>query len=309
MTYIESNSGGPSQEELLEQLQKCDISASRVSSTVSSRAPSPSPSLMSIMFPGMKPGACSVQASTPTALLRSLGTSTANYFQPIQNNSTTGSNLSLSAANTSNSTLPPNIPEERSVGSSINYADVGCQTDTCVPIDNTALESSNCSDRTFDTACHSGSLAASNEEDGKQRPETFATLAHQRSRSNEIDYSSARVAAGRPTTACCKSPPGSCGSMRAFRPVSAGSTDTSSAFFSDSLPSVKTSSQSSSKDRTSDTSRTLTPSPNASVGKNQCPVSRVSSEGRSASSSYWSREFATVSDYFTSDSNIEATDC
>ena len=41
--------GGPDQEELLELLHSFDISTSRCSSTVNSRAPSPSPSLFSIM--------------------------------------------------------------------------------------------------------------------------------------------------------------------------------------------------------------------------------------------------------------------
>lgn len=281
---------------------------------------------MSIMFPGMKPGACGVQAGTPTALLRSLGAPTANFFQPIQSNSTTGSNLSLSTANNSSSTLPVatplalNIPEERSVGCGnvgMIYADVGCQTDPWIPSDAGTLEkieieSSNCgaaNDRIADTSCQGGDVAASDGENSKQhKTPANAALAHQRSRSNEIDYSSARFAAGRANTVCFKSPPGSYGNMRAFRPVSAGSTDvTSSTFFSDSLPSVTGRSQTSSKDGASDSSRTLTPSPNASVEKNQYPVTRVSSEGRPASSSYWSREFATMSDYFTSDT--EVTDC
>jgi hypothetical protein len=58
----------------------------------------------------------------------------------------------------------------------------------------------------------------------------------------------------------------------------------------------------------SDSSRTLTPSPDAPP-RTTDPITRVSSEGRPAFSSHWSREFATMSDYFTSDSNMEATDC
>lgn len=281
---------------------------------------------MSIMFPGMKPGACGVQAGTPTALLRSLGAPTANFFQPIHSNSTTGSNLSLSAANTSSSTLPVatplalNIPEERDVrygNVGMIYADVGCQTDPWITTDDRALEkieieSSNydaAKDRIADTSCVGGDVAATDGENSKQRKTPAnAALAHQRSRSNEIDYSSARFAAGRANSACFKSPPGSYGNMRAFRPISSGSTDAaSSTFFSDSLPSVTGGSQTSTKDEMSDTSRTLTPSPNASVEKNQYPVSRVSSEGRPASSAYWSREFATMSDCFASD--VEVTDC
>ncbi len=58
--------GGPSKTELLELLQNCDISpVSRLSSALSSRAPSPSPSLMSIMYPAIRPpgGRGSIPAS------------------------------------------------------------------------------------------------------------------------------------------------------------------------------------------------------------------------------------------------------
>lgn len=66
---------GPTQEELLLLLQNCDLSgASRPGSALSSRTPSPSPSLMSIMCPGYRPiGANdSSRTSTPigTPLLR-----------------------------------------------------------------------------------------------------------------------------------------------------------------------------------------------------------------------------------------------
>ena len=66
---------GPTQEELLRLLQNCDLSgASQPGSAYSSRTPSPSPSLMSIMCPGYKPtGACdNSHAGTPisTPLMR-----------------------------------------------------------------------------------------------------------------------------------------------------------------------------------------------------------------------------------------------
>lgn len=276
------------------------------------------------MYPGMKPGAGSVQAGTPTALLRSLGAPTTNLFQPIRNNSITGSNQSLSAANTSSSTLQVttplalNIPEERTVGYGgvgVVYADVGCQTDALTPGSDARgpeIESSSHSvgdGRITDTAPQGSSDATSSlglsQEVEQPNPSSNTVLAHQRSRSNEIDYSSVT---GRPIIASFQSPPGSYGNVKAFRPVSAGSTNTSSALFSDSLPSATAESQASSSGGTSDSSRTLIPCLDASVGRS-CPVSRVSSEGRPASSSYWSREFAAMSDYFASDSNSEVANC
>jgi len=45
---------GPTQQELLELLQQCEISQSRSSSAMSSRVPSPSPSLLSLVYPNLK---------------------------------------------------------------------------------------------------------------------------------------------------------------------------------------------------------------------------------------------------------------
>ena len=45
---------GPTQQELLELLQQCEISQSRSSSAMSSRMPSPSPSLISLVYPNLK---------------------------------------------------------------------------------------------------------------------------------------------------------------------------------------------------------------------------------------------------------------
>ena len=45
---------GPTQQELLELLQQCEISQSRSSSAMSSRVPSPSPSLISLVYPNLK---------------------------------------------------------------------------------------------------------------------------------------------------------------------------------------------------------------------------------------------------------------
>ena len=284
----------------MEQLQKCDISASRVSSAVSSRAPSPSPSLMNIMYPGLKPGACGVQAGTPTALLRSLGAPSGNLFQPIRSNSI--SNLSLSAVNAGGlqlaAPLALNIPEDRVVGChrvNTTYADVGCQTEPCGNVEEVERNSSiRCvvAGRTTSTASGSTSSGLGLDEDiTTQSLFTNMGLAHQRSRSNEIDYSSARI----PATTTTGSP-GSYVNLRAFRPVSADS-------FPTAMPGGK---DPGSKNGTSDSSRTLTPNSEVDTLRTKGHIARVSSEGQPASSIHWSREFATASDYFASD---EVTDC
>ena len=279
---------------------------------------------MSIIYPGMKSGASGVQPGTPTALLRSLGTPTTNLFQPIRRNSTTGSNLSLSAVITSGSTLQAstllalNTTEERVVGdrSGVVYADVGCQTDPLQPAkaegsERPAVESPDHKAGANRNRGGSDGASAAGLSRDVQRPQASRNVAlvHQRSRSNEMDYSSAGITAGKSITTDFQSPPGSYKNMRAFRPVSTGSTGTGSMFFSDSLPSVSTRGQTISRTESSDSTRTLTPSPDVSARGSSGPVARVSSEGRPVSSSFWSREFATMSDYFASDTNIEVTDC
>ena len=273
---------------------------------------------MSIMFPGLKPGAGVGQAGTPTAMLRSLGAPTNNLFQPIRSNGATGSNLSLSGGNMSSpatlqisTPLALNIPEERAAISAgrmgVVYADVGCQTDPFTPSDTEGLSQvDDCihytDDITAQTACEINSATADLElraEAQQLKLSSNAVLAHQRSRSNEIDYSSARNAADGSINSQVSS-------GRAFRPVSSSSGNRSSTLFSDSL--TTGGQPSSSRNGTSDSSRTLTPSSDTSPGRND-PIMRVSSEGRPALPSHWNREFATMSDYFTSDSNIEATDC
>ena len=56
-TETEKNDGGPTQNELLDMLHSFDISASRSSSSVNSRAPSPSPSLFNIIYPAHRQNA------------------------------------------------------------------------------------------------------------------------------------------------------------------------------------------------------------------------------------------------------------
>ena len=52
--YVGPIEEGPTQQELLELLQQCEISQSRSSSAMSSRVPSPSPSLISLIYPNLK---------------------------------------------------------------------------------------------------------------------------------------------------------------------------------------------------------------------------------------------------------------
>lgn len=52
--YVGPIEEGPTQQELLELLQQCEISQSRSSSAMSSRVPSPSPSLISLVYPNLK---------------------------------------------------------------------------------------------------------------------------------------------------------------------------------------------------------------------------------------------------------------
>ena len=307
--FKEVNSGGPSQEELLEQLQNCEISASRVSSTVSSRAPSPSPSLMSIMFPGMKPVSSAMQAGTPTALLWSLGTPAANLFQPIRRNSASGSNLSLSAV-ASSSTLQantPHIPEERLGYSGATSADVGCQTDEVLLDNQKENENKSCelrpdADRSSKDAINGDSMSSAVPSQQIQRPKAQrkASLAHQRSRSVEMDYSSASVDAGKSTF---QSPPGSYSNMKAFRPVSAGSKIAPSPFPSHTLPSTT-----SATSRLGMSGSSKLPSPSASASQSSQSMARVSSDGHPIL--YWNQEFAPMPDCFvSSDTHIEVTDC
>lgn len=299
VNILETSGGGPSQEELLEQLQKCDISASRVSSTVSSRAPSPSPSLMSIMYPGLKAGACAPQAGTPTALLRSLGPPANNLFQPIRRNSASGSNLSLSAiANTGSNVTPIqqrsiplalNIPEERALSrDDPEHGEIMQSSE--IEIYETLEEDSDLTNvdnhrSTVLTDGHGGADAL----DALEKPRLekvkmsagLAGLAHQRTRSNEIDYiSESGVAKNGASRSSLPSPLGTVGNPRAFRPVSAGSTNTDSVSFSDTFSyALLQSQEDGSSGKTlgvSDSNRVL----GSTQRKGSGSIERISSEGQ-----------------------------
>ena len=101
--------------ELLELLQHCDVrtAASLVSSTLSSRAPSPSPSLRSIIYPGIKPP------------LGSTGIPASPLSTPVLNSC---SNNTCSGKNTSGSTIS-------SCSKQTIPTSVSCHTDISDPID------------------------------------------------------------------------------------------------------------------------------------------------------------------------------
>jgi hypothetical protein len=295
------NSGGPTQEELLEQLQKCDICASRVSSVVSSRAPSPSPSLMSIMYPGLKPP--TQAASTPTALLRNLGPPPPNnnVFQPIRRNSATGSNLSLSTAAVQVATPPVlNLHEDRSEnGDRAGGEDAGVLRQPQPIAENTIAESAENENEgrsmSNDRLSNLGLEAGNTDDPGcqsqprqhrleKVKPTSgAASLAHQRTRSNEIDYISRTVPArSGPSCASLPSPPGTgFGNSRAFRPVSAGgSTNMDSTSFSEAFSYMLLQSCDGSSGRNltgSESSRVLLESSRVKTSEH---IARVSSEGQ-----------------------------
>jgi hypothetical protein len=210
--------------------------------------------------------------------------------------------------------LALNIPEDRAVRSStgVRLVDVGCQTravDSASQEEEIATENSQ--GRTNSSGVRISVPSADLEEEQREGDEGIKLasaaigLAHQRSRSNEIDYSSATIAArGRLSAASLQSPPGSRGNLRAFRPVSAGSagsTNTGSAFFSDSFSytTFESGDGSSVKILTaSDSSTTLTPGAVDSRRKSDGVIARASSEGRPTSQ--WSRESSTLPDNFTS---------
>ena len=265
---------------------------------------------MSIMYPGLKPGVCPAQAGTPTALLRSLGPPPNNLFQPIRRNSATGSNLSLSTTAMQVATTPVlDIPKDGTDAGNTDAENTGILA-AILPqpigkktiVEETGSENESClvhDDRTMIQGAGTdtpGSLQHSEAREHRlervKLSSSTAGLAHQRTRSNEIDYISraAPPAASGPSRASLPSPPGRFGNSRAFRPVSAcGSTTMDSTSFSDSFSYMLLQSQdgSSGKNLTaSESSRVLLDN---SQAKTCGPIARVSSEGQpTSSSSRWS---------------------
>ena len=218
LSLLESTEGGPSKAELLDLLQHCEVGgASRMSSAVSSRAPSPSPSLMSIIYPGLKPVSgrdshSGTPLSTPQ-LGRMLHTSpSANMFQPIH---TSHSNNSLIAPE---AVVPPSSlatvstkkhsPEVSEPDHQQEKQEAGRKTSE---VETTRTISS-----------HSSPV--------HNTPPTVESSTHQRSRSNEIEYilSSRSSAFRSPSDAS------------SFRPLSVDSTPFPKATPKDSISSTST---------------------------------------------------------------------
>ena len=258
-TPTDSSTAGPTKTELLELLQNCDVSASsRMSSAVSSRAPSPSPSLMSIMYPGLKPisGRVSIPGtplSTPL-LARPIngGSGRGNVggalFQPIRSvsNSSISSNTvpapGLQAQSDSSSTTGVEVHdesehkapqvvvehvddthEESFVPETRVEADLESETPPTPGETHSIDEKKTIELDHDDTIIGSGSFAPCL----KSGLELNTT--HQRSRSNEIDYSSLgygsyRTKSSSSTSSAFHSPPGT---VRGFRPPSVDSANSS----------------------------------------------------------------------------------
>ena len=243
----ENVSNGPTKEELLDLLQNCDMSAnSRVSSVVSSRAPSPSPSLMSIMYPGLKPPQPSTAASahhTPSMLSRLTVSNSAsqfsaydNLFQPIRVVSQSPSTNSISSSHAA-ATVNANITHEAAKGANAESVRSGEQSEGNETLVSVAIERESKLRLGSAGEDHSEPGSTSNRGDLAQLSNKVEELqnnrtksehdipeslqVHQRSRSNEIDYSSVGYESRMTQTiSAFRSPPGT---MRGFRPHSVDS--------------------------------------------------------------------------------------
>ena len=269
-----------------------------MSSAVSSRAPSPSPSLMSIMFPGFRPSGRRVSHSGTPINTPSIGRNnnnggvtpsvTANVFQPIH---ASNSNHSIGSSTVQN---PSVVVEDRGDEEAEETSSQG--TSCCVQSD--CFSETNNSGPTARGAGDSHSLPRPPKKKSSVHHEG-GDITHQRSRSNEIDYSvfeaSSSTSTLRSGSSAFKSPPGN---ARKFRPVSVdsahssiyGGLSDSSAFGSRSTSGVTNSSES-----------TVTP-------KNSRPPSRVSSDEPTFPAVQECDP--TASDYFSStDDNVKVMEC
>lgn len=219
--FADNSKGGPSKPELLALLQNCDICpASRVSSTFSSRAPSPSPSLMSIMYPsirlpvGGRGGGIPVSPlSTPVlSVSRSRvhadpATGGDNLFQPIcisHSNSSTSfdEGVTLKESDEVFTVTPGGLDTKETLVKSKVVA--GLQQEQRVT--ETDEHSRKYGDRKSDVDCCRHKFEV-----------TELGSVHQRSRSNEMEYVSLQSAGERrPRIHSFRSPPGS---MQTFKPL------------------------------------------------------------------------------------------
>ena len=265
---IDNTEGGPTKVELLELLQNCDLSASRVSSAVSSRAPSPSPSLMSIVFPGFRPNGGRMSHPGTPINTPSIGRSAnngstissiaANVFQPIH---VSNSSLSVGSSIAQNPSVVVQVPEDAHVVETSSE-------DTSFQMHLDWNKETGNSEPSVGGSEGSHSLPRPQKKSPAHHQDGGDTI-HQRSRSNEIDYS-AIGPSSRGSSSAFKSPPGN---ARKFRPVSVESTHTS--LYSGLSDSSSFGSRPTSSIPNSTSSEvTVTPS-------NSRPPSRVSSDGRS----------------------------
>ena len=286
---LDNTEGGPTTRELLDLLQNCDVSASRASSRVSTRAPSPSPSLMSIVFPGLK--AHNSHPGTPINTPAIGRSSSTNLFQPIHSSTSNPSLNSVSNVLIQSPLLAVPIPENATcrlgpILPKIHCQDASSQTD---------LESQQTDSEA--QVAGSSSRQQSPEQDEEESPLCAKSgNIHQRSRSNEIDYSSSGLASRVGLTAF-RSPPGS---VKAFRPVSIDSAH-SSVCSGLSDPSALSSRPSSGMSMSSEVTVVPTDSHQPSQASPEA--------GHSPHP--WTKELdASIFDYFDSnDSHIQVTDC
>ena len=104
--------GGPTRAELLELLHNCDASCG-TSSLVSSQAPSPSPSLLSLAFPAYGKAAASSQQGGGASLAPpTLSMSASNIFRLAGGKVDVAEGIAASCSNLSLSVAPPPLAEE-----------------------------------------------------------------------------------------------------------------------------------------------------------------------------------------------------
>lgn len=213
--FADISEGGPSKPELLALLQNCDISpASRVSSTFSSRAPSPSPSLMSIMYPSVRlpGGRVSKPVSPLSTPVLNVGRSRMptdgavsgdNLFQPI---CMSHSNSSISFGEGAVSKASETVFVTPSSPGRLDKDEVPDSQASTTGVEavlqeqkETETDEENCKDR-------------SSEDTNRCK---FDGNSHQRSRSNEMDYVSLQSdSRRRPRLHSFRSPSGS---MQTFK--------------------------------------------------------------------------------------------
>ena len=304
----EHGEGGPTKEELLDLIQSCDVSASRASSVVSSRTPSPSPSLMSIMYPGLRqpPGRHSLPG-TPCSIGRLIGSggganALGNLFQPIRSSQSSNSLNSSSAVNPV-SLQPPltvfSVEEEEEVvpSTQVQGEEEGMEHEEQRAGDKKELSPSELDSQEEATAPVNEVASVSEDAPALKASTNSSSSIHQRSRSNEIDYTSVGSTSRgglskRPkSVSAFQSPPGTVRGL----PPSADSAHGS--LFPESLASSTLSSSHPDSALAGDTETKARETQKRQVSGNSPP--------------YWSREFdIALSDYFSSnEEHLQVTDC